>query len=58
MPCQSLKVNAEDWIGFAFAVGIRRCMSALGPASEELIGVQIWDPAVKVQGPLIADAMY
>jgi branched-chain amino acid transport system substrate-binding protein len=52
---QSLKVNPK-MIGFAFAVGIPDVLSALGPASEDLIGVQIWDPAVKYKGPLIGDA--
>jgi branched-chain amino acid transport system substrate-binding protein len=52
---QSLKVNPK-MIGFAFAVGIPDVLSALGPASEDLIGVQIWDPAVKYKGPLIADS--
>jgi branched-chain amino acid transport system substrate-binding protein len=52
---QALKVNPK-LIGFAFAVGIPDVLSALGPASEDLIGVQIWDPAVKYKGPLIADA--
>ena len=52
---QSLKVNPKI-IGFAFAVGIPDVLSALGPASEDLVGVQIWDPAVKYRGPLVADA--
>jgi branched-chain amino acid transport system substrate-binding protein len=52
---QSLKVNPK-MIGFAFAVGIPDLLSALGPASEDLVGVQIWDPAVKYKGPLVADA--
>jgi branched-chain amino acid transport system substrate-binding protein len=52
---QSLKVNPK-MIGFAFAVGIPDVLSALGPASEDLVGVQIWDPAVKYEGPLVADA--
>jgi branched-chain amino acid transport system substrate-binding protein len=52
---QSLKVNPKI-IGFAFAVGIPDVLSALGPASEDLVGVQIWDPAVKYKGPLVADA--
>jgi branched-chain amino acid transport system substrate-binding protein len=52
---QSLKVNPKV-IGFAFAVGIPDVLSALGPASEDLVGVQIWDPAVKYTGPLVADA--
>jgi branched-chain amino acid transport system substrate-binding protein len=52
---QSLKVNPK-MIGFAFAVGIPDVLNALGPASEDLIGVQIWDPAVKYKGPLIPDA--
>ncbi len=52
---QSLKVNPKV-IGFAFAVGIPDVLSALGPASEDLVGVQIWDPAVKYKGPLVADA--
>lgn len=52
---QSLKVNPK-MIGFAFAVGIPDVLSALGPASEDLVGVQIWDPAVKYKGPLVADA--
>lgn len=52
---QSLKVNPK-MIGFAFAVGIPDVLSALGPASEDLVGVQIWDPAVKYKGPLVADS--
>jgi branched-chain amino acid transport system substrate-binding protein len=52
---QSLKVNPKI-IGFAFAVGIPDVLTALGPAAEDLVGVQIWDPAVKYTGPMIADA--
>src|ERR1700758_1124649 len=52
---QSLKVNPRI-IGFAFAVGIPDVLTALGPAAEDLVGVQIWDPAVKYTGPVIADA--
>jgi branched-chain amino acid transport system substrate-binding protein len=52
---QTLKVNPKI-IGFAFAVGIPDVLSALGPAAEDLVGVQIWDPGVKYKGPLIPDA--
>jgi branched-chain amino acid transport system substrate-binding protein len=52
---QTLRVNPK-LIGFAFAVGIPDVLNALGPASEDLFGVQIWDPAVKYKGPVIADA--
>lgn len=37
---QSLKVNPK-LIGFAFAVGIPDFLNALGPAADDLFGVQI-----------------
>ncbi len=51
---QSLRVNPK-LIGFAFAVGIPDVLNALGPASEDLFGVQIWDPAVKYKGQVIGN---
>lgn len=52
---QTLKVNPK-LIGFAFAVGIPDFLNALGPAAEDLFGVQIWDPVLTYKGPVIADS--
>lgn len=52
---QTLKVNPK-LIGFAFAVGIPDFLNALGPAAEDLFGVQIWDPALTYKGPVVADS--
>lgn len=52
---QSLKVNPK-LIGFAFAVGIPDVLSALGPASEDLFGVAIWEPSLSYKGPVVPDS--
>lgn len=52
---QTLKVNPK-LIGFAFAVGIPDFLNALGPAAEDMFGVQIWDPALSYKGPVVADS--
>ena len=54
---QTLKVNPK-LIGFAFAVGIPDFLNALGPAAEDLFGVQIWDKALTYKGPVVADSAF
>lgn len=52
---QSLKVNPK-LIGFAFAVGIPDVLTALGPASEDLFGVAIWEQSLSYTGPVVANS--
>ena len=52
---QSLKVNPK-LIGLALAVGIPDVLTALGPASEDLFGVTIWEASVTYKGSVIPDS--
>lgn len=52
---QSLRVNPK-FIGFAFAVGIPDVLNALGPASEQLAGIALWDATLSYKGPIVADS--
>ncbi|MGH7079033.1 MAG: amino acid ABC transporter substrate-binding protein, partial [Acetobacteraceae bacterium] len=51
---QSLHVNPK-LICFAFAVGIPDVLNALGQASEDLVGTELWEPSLTYKGPVIPD---